>query len=208
MDLVKKYSLYFLILVYVSGSIGFVLRPAFFAPFTPFTLLFTCFVYLMHQPYSSSRFVLSYVSIALLGYLVEVLGVSTGIVFGQYKYGDGLGYSYWNVPLVISLNWALIVSSGICVSKKLFESKYIVLGFTALIATSVDFLIEQVAPKLDFWRFAGGMPGLHNYVGWAIVSFCCAYLFYPVLTKGKFYPAIVVLLLQIQFFGTIYLFNN
>jgi bisanhydrobacterioruberin hydratase len=208
MDSIKKYALYFLILVYVSGSIGFVLKPSFFAPFTPYTLFFTCAVYLLHQPYSDYKFVLAFLVVAVLGYFFEVVGVKTGLVFGNYQYGKALGFSYLNVPLIISLNWALFISAGVCLAKKYFNDKSIVLILTAIIATSIDFLIEHVAPKLDFWRFRGGMPSFHNYIGWFFISFLCAFLFYKPLTKGKFNPALIILALQIEFFGIIYLFNK
>lgn len=208
MESIKKYALYFLILVYVSGAIGFVLKPSFFAPFTPYTLLFTCLVYLFHQPFSDSKFMLAFLGIAVFGYTFEVLGVSTGFVFGNYQYGKALGFKYLRVPIIISFNWALIVSAGICIVKKYFNDKSIVLFLTAIIATSIDFLIEQVAPKLDFWRFNSGMPSIHNYIGWFCISFLCGFVFYKPLIKGKFAPALIILALQIQFFGIIYLFTT
>ena len=67
----KAYFLYFLILVYVSGSIGFVVNPIFFSPFTPYTLLFTCFVFLIHQPISDKRYISAFFYIAILGYIIE-----------------------------------------------------------------------------------------------------------------------------------------
>jgi putative membrane protein len=36
----------------------------------------------------------------------------------------------------------------------------------ALLVTGIDVLIEQVAPKLDFWQFEGGLPDLQNYLSW------------------------------------------
>jgi putative membrane protein len=36
----------------------------------------------------------------------------------------------------------------------------------ALLVTGIDVLIEQVAPKLDFWQFEGGPPDLQNYLSW------------------------------------------
>jgi putative membrane protein len=206
MQLLKKYALYFLILVYVCGSIGYILKPDFFAPFTPYSLLLTGFVYLLHQPFQNSKFVLSFFGIAVLGFIVEVIGVKTGLIFGEYCYGNTLGYSLLKVPLIISLNWALLISAGIGLAKKYINAKFLVLFVAAIIATSIDFLIEQVAPKLDFWKFNDGMPGLQNYVGWFVVSYICGLLFYSSLIKGKFMPALIVLGLQIQFFALINIF--
>ena len=162
----KSYLLYFLILVYVSGSIGFVVHPDFFSPFTPYTLLLTCFVFLIHSPLANKKFIVAFFSIAVLGFIIEVVGVKTGLIFGDYFYGNALGYKLLDVPLIISINWAILISAGIITVSRIFSEKITVLGVTALLVTLIDLLIEQVAPKLDFWEFEGGKPSLHNYLGW------------------------------------------
>jgi len=202
---INKYFLYFLILVYVSGSIGFVINPSFFNPFTPYTLLFTCFVYLLHQPTENYRFIASFFAIALFGYLIEIIGVKTGLVFGVYNYGNGLGYKLFDVPLIISLNWALLISAGIITVSRFFKKKHIVLGISAVLITIIDLLIEQVAYKLDFWQFDSGLPELHNYIGWLLVAYLSPYFFYSEIIKGNRNIAIIILILQLIFFSTIYL---
>ena len=167
----KAYFLYFLILVYVSGSIGFVVNPTFFSPFTPYTLLFTCFVFLIHQPISDKKYISAFFSIAVLGFIIELIGIKTGLLFGNYSYGDGLGFKLLDVPLIISINWAMLICAGIVTVRKVFRNKFIVISVTALVVTFIDLIIEQVAHKLDFWQFEGGLPGLHNYLGWIGVVF-------------------------------------
>ena len=206
MESIKKYLLYFLILVYVSGSIGFVLNPDFFSPFTPFTLLLTCFVYLSYQPYNHSKFLWSFFILALIGYIFEIIGVKTGFIFGHYYYGNGLGSKVLEVPLIISLNWALLISIGINIAYHFFKNKYVVLIIGSLIATFTDVLIEQVASKLDFWKFDSGLAGIHNYVGWFLISFFAGLLCYKPLIKGQFKSSLIILLLQLLFFTTIYIF--
>jgi putative membrane protein len=153
----KSYFLYFLILVYVSGSIGFVVNPSFFSPFTPYTLLLTCFVFLIHSPLADKKFLVAFFSIAFLGFIIEVIGVKTGLIFGKYSYGNGLGYKLLNVPMVISINWAMLICAGIIVVSSIFANKITVLIVAALLVTLIDLVIEQVAPKLDFWEFEGGL---------------------------------------------------
>ncbi len=160
----KSYFLYFLILVYISGSIGFVVNPSFFSPFTPYTLLLTCFVFLIHSPLADKKFIVAFFSIAFMGFIIEVVGVKTGLIFGQYSYGNGLGYKFLNVPLVISINWAMLICAGIIVVSRIFANKITVLVVAALLVTLIDSIIEQVAPKLDFWQFEGGLPDLQNYL--------------------------------------------
>lgn len=202
----KSYFLYFLILVYISGSIGFVVNPSFFSPFTPYTLLLTCFVFLIHSPLADKKFIYAFFSIAFLGFLIEVVGVKTGLVFGKYSYGNGLGYKLLNVPLVISINWAMLIFAGITVVSRILTNKTIVLAVAALLVTLIDLLIEQVAPKLDFWQFEGGLPDLQNYLSWMGVAFFTSYFFYPTIIKGNRTVSLIILILQIIFFTFLFIF--
>jgi putative membrane protein len=202
----KSYFLYFLILVYISGSIGFVVNPSFFSPFTPYTLLLTCFVFLIHSPLADKKFIFAFFSIAFLGFIIEVVGVKTGLIFGKYSYGNGLGYKFLNVPLVISINWAMLICAGIKVVSRIFTNKITVLAVAALLVTSIDLLIEQVAPKLDFWQFEGGLPDLQNYLSWIGVAFFTSYFFYPTIIKGNRTVSLIILILQVIFFTFLYIF--
>jgi putative membrane protein len=207
--MIKKYQsylLYFLILVYVSGSIGFVVNPPFFSPFTPYTLLLTCFVFLIHSPLADKKFVIAFFSIAFLGFIIEVIGVKTGLIFGKYAYGNGLGIKLLDVPLIISINWAMLICAGIRIVSSIFANKIKVLVVAALLVTGIDLLIEQVAPKLNFWQFEGGLPGIHNYLGWIGVAFFISYFFYPTIIKGNRTVSLLILILQIIFFTSLYIF--
>jgi putative membrane protein len=202
----KSYFLYFLILVYISGSIGFVVNPSFFGPFTPYTLLLTCFVFLIHSPLADKKFIFAFFSIAFLGFIIEVVGVKTGLIFGKYSYGNGLGYKLLNVPLVISINWAMLIFAGIIVVSRIFANKITVLVVAALLVTLIDLLIEQVAPKLDFWQFEAGLPDLQNYLSWIGVAFFTSYFFYPTIIKGNRTVSLTILILQIIFFTFLFIF--
>lgn len=202
----KSYFLYFLILVYLSGSIGFVVNPIFFSPFTPYTLLFTCFVFLIHQPISDKKYISAFFSIAILGYIIELIGIKTGLLFGNYSYGNGLGFKLLDVPLIISINWAMLICAGITTVSKVFSNKLVVISVTALLVTFIDLIIEQVAQKLDFWQFEGGLAGLHNYLGWIGVVFFTSYIFYPAIIKGNSMVSSIVLILQIIFFTSLFIF--
>jgi putative membrane protein len=202
----KSYFLYFLILVYISGSIGFVVNPTFFSPFTPYTLLLTCFVFLIHSPLADKKFLVAFFSIAFLGFIIEVIGVKTGLVFGKYSYGEGLGFKLLEVPLIISINWAMLICAGIRIVSGIFANKITSLVVAALLVTLIDLLIEQVAPKLDFWQFEGGLPGLHNYLGWIGVAFFTSYFFYPTIIKGNCKVSLIILILQIIFFTSLFIF--
>jgi len=202
----KSYLLYFLILVYISGSIGFIVNPPFFSPFTPYTLLLTCLVFLNHSSLADKKYLFAFFSIAFLGFIIEVIGVKTGLIFGKYSYGEGLGFKLLEVPLTISINWAMLIFAGIRIVSSIFASKITSLFVAALLVTLIDLLIEQVAPKLDFWQFKGGLPGLHNYLGWVGVAFFTSYFFYPTIIKGNRSVSLIILILQIIFFTSLFIF--
>jgi len=203
--LVKKYLLYFLILIYVSGAIGFLFNPGFFAPFTPLTLAFTCFVFLIHQPLNNLNYTLSFIGLAAVGFVAEVIGVKTGVVFGNYYYGNALGYKVLAVPLVISLNWGLLINIGVLVATYLSKKPLLIATLAAFIITGVDLVIEQVASQMDYWHFSNGIAGIQNYIGWFIISFFTSWLLKKHLVKGDKKIALVFLLLQLFFFGLIYI---
>ena len=203
--LVKKYLLYFLILIYVSGAIGFLFNPGFFAPFTPLTLAFTCFVFLIHQPLNNLNYTLSFIGLAAVGFVAEVIGVKTGVVFGNYYYGNALGYKVLGVPLVISLNWGLLINIGVLVATYLSKKPLLIATLAAFIITGVDLVIEQVASQMDYWHFSNGIAGIQNYIGWFIISFFTSWLLQKHLVKGDKKIALVFLLLQLFFFGLIYI---
>ena len=203
--LVKKYLLYFLILVYISGAIGFLFNPGFFAPFTPLTLAFTCFVFLIHQPLNNLNYTLGFIGLAVVGFVAEVIGVKTGVVFGNYYYGNALGYKVLGVPLVISLNWGLLINIGVLVATYLSKKPLLIATLAAFIITGVDLLIEQVASQMDYWHFSNGIAGIQNYIGWFIISFFTSWLLQKHLVKGDKKNALVFLLLQLFFFGLIYI---
>lgn len=205
MAFLKKYLLYFLILVYVSGAIGFLINPSFFSPFTPFTLVFTCFVFLIHQPLNKLNYSLSFISLVLIGFVVEVVGIKTGLIFDNYYYGNALGYKLLGVPLVISLNWALLINTGVLTASYLSSSRAIIAVLSAAIITGTDLLIEQTASRMDFWYFSEGIAGLYNYIGWFIISFAASWFVQKQILKGDKKIAFIILLLQLFFFGLIYI---
>jgi len=208
MKLFKTYLFYFLILVYVSGTIGVIFKPSFFIPFTPFTLILTCAVFLLFQEYKNPNYVLSFFGVATIGFASEWIGVKTGMVFGKYYYGNALGPIISGVPLLISLNWALLISAGVAVVSSRIKNYLLSPLFAATLITGFDYLMEQSAARLDYWYFNNHLASLHNYLGWFCVSFIASAIFYKPLSKGDSKIATNILLLQILFFGTLFAFNR
>jgi putative membrane protein len=116
-----------------------------------------------------------------------------------------LGYKVLGVPLVISLNWGLLINIGVLVATYLSKKPLLIATLAAFIITGVDLLIEQVASQMDYWHFSNGIAGIQNYIGWFIISFFTSWLLQKHLVKGDKKNALVFLLLQLFFFGLIYI---
>ncbi len=106
----------------------------------------------------------------VVGMVSEIIGVKTGLIFGEYSYGPVLGWKVMEVPLIIGVNWLLLAYMW---GRLAASTKWppLVLAILASIGMVImDFLIEPVAIKLDFWTWAQQDIPLSNYVGWFFIS--------------------------------------
>ena len=161
-----------LLLAYVAGVIGLQLPvlAVYFRPLSPLTIISSLVVLLLyHADWRPSFY--AYCLLALLtGYFVEVAGVASGQVFGQYAYGDGLGAKIWAVPPVIGVNWLTLSYCCGSVCNRLAVPVWGKVMAASLLMVGLDVLIEPVAVDLDFWTWFGQSVPMQNYVGWWLVS--------------------------------------
>ena len=105
-----------------------------------------------------------------LGFLAEVLGVHTGLLFGNYSYGTVLGWKVAEVPLTIGTNWLMLSYPCGSVIDRLPVGTWVKIGLAAGLMTLLDVLIEPVAVQLGFWSWHTATIPLTNYLGWYGVS--------------------------------------
>ena len=198
-----KVCVYLIVSMHAAGLVGLnwhVTRPL-FSLLTPFNLIATAVMLLYcHRPYNS-RFWLFAATTFLTGFLVEVAGVHTGVVFGQYRYGPVLGWKLWEVPLVIGCNWLVLIYATRAVSEKLLKINWLQPLLAAALMVLIDLLIEPAAMRLDFWSWQGDTVPLRNYVAWFGVSLVLHVLFrwlVPVLRNPL---AVLVYVVQFSFFS-------
>lgn len=106
---------------------------------------------------------------------LEVAGAKTGIVFGEYRYGETMWLQLFNIPLVIGLNWVVLLVASYNVSLKISEylkvnSSVVVILATAALLTLLDYLIEPVAIELDYWVWQTTDIPLRNYLAWFLIA--------------------------------------
>ena len=65
----------------------------------------------------------------------------------------------------------------------------------------LDYLIEPVAIKLDFWFWKEGLIPAQNYVAWFIVAFILLLLYHIWIKQNQNRIAIILFSIQVVFFG-------
>jgi putative membrane protein len=190
------------IIVHLAGVIGILFfKRDWFLGLTPINLLLM-FILLIWTAANRNRIFYFFVLVAiLLGLISEIIGVNTGLLFGKYSYGEVLGQKFWGVPLLISINWFMIVyASGIFTRKVLVKIPNIIqVTIGASIATIFDWIMEPAAMKLGFWQWDNGIIPVSNYVSW----FCISVLLLVLFNRCKFvyHPfAVYLLIIQAIFF--------
>ncbi|MBM72097.1 MAG: hypothetical protein CL847_04875 [Crocinitomicaceae bacterium] len=201
----KNIGLAVLILINVLGVIGFCSESllSLFKLLTPYTLLFTLLICFMHLP--RKLFIVPFILIYTIGYCVEVLGVETGLLFGSYRYGQTLGIQYLNVPLIIGVNWFVIaIGARGCVNRITIKPSLKVL-FASLLMVGLDFLIEPVAVKYDFWNWSQNTVPFQNYFMWFLVSIFMQGVLNKKGTLIPFSLGLTIFASQFIFFGVLLL---
>jgi len=195
------FSIFILLLFHISGLIGMnTSSKEWFLMLTPLNLLISVFVLFRHENLKNIKLIFFMLLIFLLGYFLEVLGVNTGLIFGEYMYGPVLGFKWINTPLMIGTNWLILVfCTGVVLDKTNFSiiQKSLIGG---LIMTSIDYIIEPVAIKFNFWRWVGGVIPLQNYISWFLFSTLFIYIFYKFNIERNNKVAPWLLVIQIIFF--------
>lgn len=170
----KTYLSKLLIVVfYLVGFLGLSFnetRP-FFLGLVPFHILLMSGILFANFAKIPNKTVYAVLAICVVGFIIEVIGVKTGVIFGRYYYGNTLGFKVIGVPLVIGLNWFIVIFSVGGLLRSILKSKKVlrtVLG--AFILVGLDYLIEPVAIKLDYWTWENNIIPFQNYIGWFFVS--------------------------------------
>ena len=105
-----------LLIVFAAGFLGhcFAQTRPLMLSLTPYLLLGNAFLVLFPLIRErNARVLLWCLTASTCGFLIEATGVRTGVVFGAYSYGTVLGPLLLGVPLLIGLNWALIILGSV-----------------------------------------------------------------------------------------------
>jgi len=220
----KNYSKYQIataiaILFHTIGLFGMLFfRSTDFVLTTPLNLLLMAGLLFYTHENKNVAFLSFFVICVLVGIAVEIVGTSTGLLFGNYSYGKVLGPGIYQVPFIIGINWFIMMyccgatmnrlltkiiekltANSSVASREVQVISVAVDG--ALLAVFFDWLMEPVAVKLGYWTWLGnGEIPFYNYVCWFLISLVLLLLFkiMPFRKSNKF--AVNLFLIQAMFF--------
>ncbi len=196
-----KLSLALLVIVYLVGTATVLAGyPDQLMKLTSYNLLFVAFLFLYNASEVNKTYALWLLIIGISGYLVELLGILTGLVFGTYSYGEGLGIKVADVPLMIGVNWALLVFATGALIHKIRMSLWLRAALGATVMVGYDVLLEPVAMRFDFWSWEGNQVPLQNYLAWWIISFVMHFGVMAKVNNLQNRLALPVIIIQMLFF--------
>lgn len=203
-------------LVGVTGILFF--DRDFFVSLTPYNLLLSFILLLWSQPKRNKAFYFFLFVCYMVGFAAEYLGVNHQLLFGNYEYRTVLGIQWKNTPLVIGVNWMImmlccgttvqLVLNGIWNRlKDINVPARENVGFIAvildgaLLAVFFDWIMEPVAVKLGYWKWLGdGSIPAFNYLCWFGISAFLLLVFRLLKFEKNNQFALHLLLIQFMFF--------
>jgi putative membrane protein len=182
---------------------------------TPFNLLFAAYM-LFRKARPGTEFIFLGIFIMVTSFLAEAIGVATGRIFGSYSYGRALGPEVWDTPVLIGLNWLVLIYCTNTVARQIWERPgstgtdvrgSIAVPVTgSLLMVFYDLLLEPAAMKLDMWSWDDGIIPLRNYAAWFVLSLLYHLLFLMVRKGEVNKTALPLYLIQVLFFALINIF--
>mgnify|MGYP006278546729 CR=1 FL=1 len=197
-----RYARWLIVIVYLVGWIGLSLpftRPL-FIDLTPLNLLFGgILLTLFHRDFRRNQFI-GFLIVFVGGFLVELVGVQTGLVFGDYHYGSALGLRIGETPLLIGINWLMLIYMIYHFLQDWKISLLLKSFIGAFVMVAYDLLLEPVAPRLDFWYWLDGAIPLQNYLAWWVIAFIFFLVWNAMGIRYKNRIAETLLSMQLAFF--------
>lgn len=224
MIILKKYSKVQIatavaILFHVIGIAGIAYsgRPDFFISTTPFHLLLMSALIFYTQNKINKSFLIGMISCVVLGFVAEWIGVHTGYLFGSYSYGKGLGLKWMGIPLLIGINWWMIIYGSASTMELLWRkiagnaedlkssTRLKIISFLvdgAALATLFDWVMEPVAIRLGYWSWHGlVLPPGYNYLCWFLLSNLMLFIVRKSVQENPNRFAMHLLMIQLTYFS-------
>jgi putative membrane protein len=146
-------------------------------------------------------FVLKSFLVGVAGFFLEVDGVKTGLIFGEYNYGDVLGPKFMDVPLILGLNWFFMVYCSTQIAGLLKLPTLPTALLSGAIMTFYDLILEPNAVAMGYWHWHGGTIPLQNYIAWFVAGSVLSLFYIYRSTRVHNMMAVFLFTIQVIFFS-------
>ena len=109
----------------------------------------------------------------------------------------------FDIPLIIGVNWFVLAVGARGCANGITKNTFYQVLCAALFMTGLDFLIEPVAMKYDFWDWDQNKVPIQNYLMWFLVSLLMQVILNKKSILIPFSLGIVILISQFIFFGAL-----
>ena len=166
---------------------------------TPFNLLVTFFLFYWANNDFSINLIRTVIVVFFIGLFIEILGVNFKVIFGEYTYGETLGFKILKTPIIIGLNWLSLSLGCFGIASYIFKPKYLVVLGASFLMVFVDYIIEPIAMVLDFWYWKDDTVPVQNYVSWFLVSIIIQFIIFQSKVRLNFKICFALLFSQVLF---------
>lgn len=195
--------IFILLSVFLIGELGLSISATqpIFVRLIPLNILFTLgFVFYYHERWTPQQILAASV-VAITGLAVEIWGVNTGVVFGNYTYSNVLGVKFMNTPIILGANWLLLIYCVFAIINKVDAHWIHKCSIGAFIMVVFDLFLEPIAIKFNMWTWQHYSVPFQNYLAWFVISFLLlAFLFALKFENKNNRYAIWAFAIQMAFF--------
>ena len=198
-----------LILYFSVGILLFSLeltRPLFRA-LTPWSLILSFAAILLFQKEWSLRLGIAFLAVFLATLMIEIIGVNTGVLFGSYAYGPAFGPRILHTPILIGLNWLILIYCSAAIVNHHLRHSLIRLLAASMLMVAYDLILEYVAPIMGMWSWDTPYPGIRNFLMWFGVALLMHLIFQLLGIQIRNKPARYLFFVQMLFFCVIAIFS-
>lgn len=153
-----------------AGALQYALGLSYVMSVLPIVLASIAAIMIIFWPIHAKSKLVLVVTVMAVGYISELIGVNTGLIFGDYKYGNLMGWEIAGTPIMIAIAWLIVTLSAWNIAKLGDFGKAATVILAAAITVLFDLLLEQFATAYGLWTWNNGVIPLKNYATWFFVS--------------------------------------
>jgi len=142
----------------------------FFITLLPVSYLFSLMVLLIMDRSDLKKVIPFFVIVFCAIFFVEVVGVKTGKIFGEFAFGASMGPKILETPLLIGANWLILLYCATIIASGYTKNRYFVSFLVAVLMVVFNFILEKPAGYLDMWEWTGKYIPMQNFLAWFGIS--------------------------------------